>query len=150
MKKNTKLKENAKKRLAKEKELERLSNKELIVFTCGLVVEVILMFFYSALKSNVAVKAGWTLVVLSGILFLGFIALLVSGILLNKKSEKEKTAKSLINWGIFSLASSVGALFISMGRIVEAVAEKTDWDLALSWGRYFVSSEGKLKANCPE
>ncbi len=144
MKKNTKFAENAKKRIAREKELERLSNKELIVFTCGLVAEIVLMFFYSALKSAVAVKAGWTLVVLSGVFMAGFIALLVSGIVLAKKGDKK--AASLKNWSFLSLAASLSALLISSGRIIAAIAEKTGWDLSVSWGRFFVYGQYQPKS----
>ena len=52
MKKNTKVAQSAERKLQKKKELERISNKELIIFTVGLVAEVILMFFYSALRQR--------------------------------------------------------------------------------------------------
>jgi len=138
MKKNTKMAANAKKRMEKEKELERLSNKELIIFTVGLLAEVALLFFYSALKSTVAVKAGWVLVGLSGAFLIGFIALLVCGIMTGKKGGSEAKAKSLKNWSFCSLAFAVGALLLSLGRIIEAIAGKTGWDLSVSFGRYFV------------
>ena len=85
MKKNTKMAANAKKRMEKEKELERLSNKELIIFSMGLVAEVILLYFYSALKSAVRKDAEVILMWMAGIFFAGFAALLVTSILSAKK-----------------------------------------------------------------
>ncbi len=139
MKKNDKMAAKSKKRHEKERELERLSNKELIVFTVGLIAEIALMFFYSALKSTVSVKAAWVLVWLSGAFFIGFAALLISGIVMAKKGGSEKKAASLKNWSFCALAFSVCSLLISTGRIVEKVAANTGWDLSLSWGRYFVN-----------
>ena len=139
MKKNTKMAANAKKRMEKEKELERLSNKELIIFTIGLIAEVVLLFFYSALKSTVAVKAGWVLVGFAGAFLAGFIALLVAGTMSAKKGGSEKKVKSLKNWSFCSLAFSIGALLMSAGRIVEACASAFGWDISTNILRYFVS-----------
>ena len=138
MKKNTKMAANAKKRMEKEKELERLSNKELIIFTIGLIAEVLLLFFYSALKSTVAVKAGWVLVGFSGAFLIGFIALLVAGSVA-KKGNAEMKAKSLKNWSFCSLAFAIGAFLLSAGRLVEACASAFGWDISTNILRYFVS-----------
>ena len=139
MNKSEKMAAKAKRRHEKERELERLSNKELIVFTVGLVAEIVLMFFYSALKSTVAIKAAWVLAWLSGAFFIGFVALLVAGIMKGKKGGSAEKAASLKNWSFCALAFSIGSLLIAMGRIVEKIAAATGWDLSLSWGRYFVN-----------
>lgn len=138
MKKHTKMTANPQKKLEKEKELERLSNKELIIFSVGLIAEVILLYFYSALKSAVRSDAEVILMWLSGIFFVVFAGLLVASILKAKKNGVSKKTRSLKNWGWCSLAFSIGALAISFGRIVQTLLPKMGVDLATSWGRYFV------------
>ena len=139
MKKNTKMADNAKKKLEKEKELERLSNKELIIFSMGLVAEVILLYFYSALKSAVRKDAEVILMWMAGIFFVGFAALLVTSILSAKKNGKTKKSVSLKNWSFCSLAFSVGSFIIPAGNVIrEAVQEariKAGQDIALHWSR---------------
>lgn len=139
MKKNTKVAISGEKKLQRKKELERIANKELTVFTVGLVAEVILMFFYSALKSTVQVTAGWVLAWGSLAFLLVFAGLLIWS---SKAKENEKKAKSLKNWAFCSLAFAAGSLFISMGRILSKVSEMTGMDTSVSFLRFF--TVGKL------
>ena len=139
MKKNKKVAQSAERKLQKKKELEHISNKELIVFTVGLVAEVILMFFYSALRSTVQVNAGWVLAWSSLAFFIIFIALIVCSIVNKNKGADEKMVKSLRNWGFCSLAFAAGALFISAGRIITSYCSAHGIDTSTSLARFFVS-----------
>lgn len=139
MKKNTRVAISGERKLQKKKELERIANKELTVFTVGLVAEVILMFFYSALKSTVQVTAGWVLAWSSLAFLLIFAGLFVASA---KEKDNEKKAKTLKNWGFCSLAFAVGALFISLGRIIGKLSEMFGFDTSVSFARFF--TVGKL------
>ena len=135
MKKNTKVAVSGERKLQRKKELERIANKELTVFTVGLVAEVILMFFYSALRSTVRTTAGWVLAWGSLLFLIVFAGLMVMSA---KSKENEAKAKSLKNWSFCSLAFAVGALFISLGTILDKLSTSFGIDTSVSIIRFFV------------
>lgn len=139
MKKNTKVAQSAERKLQKKKELERISNKELIIFTVGLVAEVILMFFYSALRSSAQTTAGWVLAWCALAFFLIFIGFLVFSAIEKKKGATDKKVKSLKNWGFCSLAFAAGSLFVSAGRIITSYCAKKGIDTSTNIARYFTA-----------
>lgn len=118
MKKNTKVALSGEKKLQKKKELERISNKQLIIFTVGLIAEVILLFFYSALKSSAYNGACKVLEWGSLAFFVIFIALLIIAAVKKKKGAEEKKVKSIRNWGFCSLAFAFGSLFVVSGKLI--------------------------------
>lgn len=110
---NKTTKENLKGKLERKKEIERLSDKSLLVFTMALLCEVILIFLYSAFKNTYRPSLSRTLGWISLILFATFIILMVSGKRLDKKTLK--------NWGYFSLASSLCSFVIASNVIIRDV-----------------------------
>lgn len=111
MKKNTR---NLQKKIEIKSELERISNKTLLIFTISLISEIILLFLYSAFQgvgSYIAKIQGFvtTIAVLG---FIAFVSLLVSGLIIKNKKGASLLTKRLIDWSIASLAISFAAFII--------------------------------------
>ena len=73
-------------------ELEHISNKSLVIFTVALISEIVLLFLYSAFSgigSHLSKLQGFVTTV-SIIGFIGFLAMFISAIMLNKKGGKKK------------------------------------------------------------
>lgn len=95
-------------------ELEHISNKSLVIFTVALISEIVLLFLYSAFSgigSHLSKLQGFVTTV-SIIGFIGFLAMFISAIMLNKKGGKKKIIASLKNWSIVSLIISVCSFLV--------------------------------------
>lgn len=111
------------KKLEIKNELERISNKTLLIFTMALVSEIVLIFLYSAFQgvgSYVAKLQGFV-TFMSVFGFVAFLGLLVSGLIIMKNKGASILTKRLIDWSIASLALSVAAFIIYPIDIVTTV-----------------------------
>ncbi len=112
MKKNTS--KSLQKKIEIKNELERISNKTLLIFTMALISEIVLLFLYSAFQgvgSYIAKLQGFV-TFMSVLGFAAFIGLLVSGLIIKNKRGESLLTKRLIDWSIFSLAVSVASFII--------------------------------------
>ena len=95
-------------------ELEHISNKSLVIFTVVLISEIILLFLYSAFSgvgSHLSKLQGFvTAVCFIG--FIGFLAMIITSLVLDKKKGSKKVIASLKNWSIVSLVISICSFFI--------------------------------------
>ena len=113
---------NMQKKLDRKKELEKIANKSLTVFTVGLILEVILIFFSSALKVTGATRATLDnfICTVAVIAIIVFLILLAIGLYV-KKNGKEETGKEVLNWSIFSLFVFLGASMMAETTVIPAV-----------------------------
>ena len=116
---NQNVKQNIQKKIEKKREIEKLSNKSLTVFTVALFCEVILMFLYSALNGSGAYRNAVEdfIAVLSVIAFVTFIGLLVASLIVKNKKGESAVSVGLRNWSFFALAVSIGS-FIMVARVM--------------------------------
>ena len=114
---NQNVKQNIQRRIEKKREIEKLSNKSLTIFTVALCCEVILMFLYSALSGSGAYRNAVEdfIAVVSYSAFALFVILLVLSFVV--KAKKETSAKRLRNWGFFILTVSI-ASFLMVSRVM--------------------------------
>lgn len=116
---NQNVKQNIQKKIEKKREIERLSNKSLTVFTVALFCEVILMFLYSALNGSGAYRNAVEdfIAVFSAVSFVSFIGLLVASLIIKNKKGKSALTVGLRNWSFFALAVSFGS-FLMVARVI--------------------------------
>ncbi len=112
------------KNIDKKKEIERLSNKSLTVFTVVLVFEVLLIFISSGLTATGSMWNAMNnfVTAVCAITFVTFIGLLVSSFVVKNKKGGERTVKVLKDWSFASLATSVGAFIIALPTVLPEVA----------------------------
>lgn len=120
MKKDMKL--SMQKKIENKKEIEKLSNKSLTVFTVALFCEVILMFLASALNGTGSYRSALDdfICVTCGAALVVFVAMLIVGSYMKKNASSELAA-SVFNWSFVILAVSMGSFFISAPSILPAV-----------------------------
>lgn len=123
MKKDTN--KNMQKKVDKKRELEKLSNKSLTMFTVGIICEVILIFLSSALKVTGATRASIDnfICVILVIALIVFAALLIASCYIKKKNGKEEIAKNLLNWSFFALAVFLGSAMMVETTVIPAIFE---------------------------
>ncbi len=112
MKKNTS--KSLQKKIEIKNELERISNKTLLVFTMALISEIVLIFLYSAFQgvgSYIAKLQGFV-TFMSVLGFVAFAGLLAAGLIIKSKKGASILTKRLIDWSIFSAAVCVAAFII--------------------------------------
>lgn len=116
---NQNVKQNIQRKIEKKREIEKLSNKSLTIFTVALCCEVILMFLYSALNGSGAYRNAVEdfVAIVSYCTFVFFVILLVSSLVVKAKKGKCKTVSVLRNWGFFTLAVSIAA-FLMVSRVM--------------------------------
>lgn len=112
----------SKQQLKKEKkqQIEKLSNKLLVIFSTSLVAEIILLFLYTSFKSTSTVLYMNTFMTVVTLVFLAlFIALLVTAVVLRKKDKKPETFTTRMkNWSFVALACSVVSFIIMPNPII--------------------------------
>ena len=118
MKKDAKI--SIERKIEKKKEIEKLSNKSLTIFTIALCFEVVLVFLSSALKSGGSYRAAledfiFTIYIIGAV---GFIGLVGASIYIKKKKNKPELSKTLFNWGIFSLMVAIGATMLAATTVI--------------------------------
>ena len=111
------------KKIEIKKEIEKLSNKSLTIFTVALFCEVILMFLASALNGSGAYRSGLDdfVSVTCGVCLGAFILMVVAYFVMKNKKVNVELTKQFMNWGYVVLAVSVGSFFISAPTISPAV-----------------------------
>ena len=121
MKKNTS--KSLQKKIEIKNELERISNKTLLVFTMALISEILLIFLYSAFQgvgSYIAKIQGFV-TFMSVLGFVAFSGLLISGFIIRNKKGESIIAKRLVDWSIFSAAVCISSFIIYPIDIVTTV-----------------------------
>lgn len=121
MKKDVKL--SMQKKIENKKEIEKLSNKSLTVFTAALFCEVILMFIASALNGTGSYRSTFDdfVCITCGVAFVVFAAMLISAFVMKKKNASAELATGILKWSFVALAVSVGSFFISAPSILPVV-----------------------------
>ncbi len=118
MGKNTK--KDIQKKAEIKNQLERISNKTLVIFTVSLIFGIVLLFLYTAFKGvgTYIPKLQGFVTFVSVFTFIGFIALFVTALMLKKKNG---VRESLKNWSIVALVISVCSFFIYPVDIVTSL-----------------------------
>lgn len=109
-----KTKRDIQKKIEIKNELERISNKTVLIFTVSLVCEIVLLFLYTAFKgvgSHIP-KLQSFVTVMSVIGFICFAALILSSCTLKKKQGNAIIVKKLKDWSIVSIVVSIASFFI--------------------------------------
>lgn len=118
-----KTKKDFQKKFEIKNELERISNKTVLIFTVALVCEIVLLFLYTAFKGvgTHIPKLQSFVTVMSIIGLLLFVGLLLASAIVKKNSSKAVLAKKLKDWSIVSIVLCVASFFIYPVDIVTGI-----------------------------
>lgn len=114
MNKQIRMQANQQKKQQKKAALEKLSNKMLVIFTAGLLSEVVLMYLYSFMRNSSMINGANVFVAI--LTFISIAALIVLFVKA-KKSTDEAKKKTLKNWGWFAVAYAAISFLISYNKI---------------------------------
>lgn len=98
----------------KKAQIEKLSNKLLVIFSVSLAAEILLLFLYTSFKNTGTVLYMNTFMTVTYLVFLAvFVALIVTASVLKKKEKKPETfTNRMKNWSFVALACSVVSFLI--------------------------------------
>lgn len=114
MNKQIRMQANQQKKQQKKAALEKLSNKMLVIFTAGLLSEVVLMYLYSFMRNSSMING--TNVFVAILTFISIAAHIVLFVM-SKKATDETKKKTLKNWGWFAVAYAAISFLISYNKI---------------------------------